>query len=129
MKWEPGALLGEFTTRSFGEYPSEENVSRLSQILEDCPHQKYSLSGRACKGILNRAKRRGKELPQELKAALIAQSVCKETESTDQIPQDATAQDGVGGGVTPLTQSTDPQLSVSKSEPVNLGGQRNPLAE
>ena len=94
MKWEPGALLGEFTTHSFGESPSEENVSRLSQILEDCPHPKYSLSGRACKGILNRAERRGKELPSELKAALIAQATVTE----------------------PHTQS------ASKNEPVNLGG-------
>ena len=82
MSWEAGQLLGDFTTRSFGESPSEENASRLSQILEDCPLPKYSLSAKACAGILNRAKRRGKELPKELKAALIAQSVCKETEST-----------------------------------------------
>ena len=94
MKWEPGVLLGEFTMHSFGESPSEENVSRLSQILEDCPHPKYSLSGRACKGILNRAERRGKELPSELKAALIAQATVTE----------------------PHTQS------ASKNEPVNLGG-------
>ena len=72
-----GALLGEFTTHSFGESPREENASRLSQILEDCPHQKYSLSAKACQGILNRAERRGKELPPELKAALEAQSVSK----------------------------------------------------
>ena len=69
-----GALLGEYTTRSFGECPSEENVSRLSQILEDCPLPKYSLSARACEGILRRAEKRGKELPAELKAALEAQS-------------------------------------------------------
>lgn len=98
MKWEDGALLGEYTTLSFGESPKEENVSRLSQILEDLPHPKYSLSARACQGILNRAERRGKELPPELKAALIAQSVCKATESTEQIPQDVMVQDGVGGG-------------------------------
>ena len=53
LKMVPGALLGEYTTHSFGESPREENVSRLSQILEDCPHPKYSLSARACQGILN----------------------------------------------------------------------------
>ena len=74
MSWEPGALLGEFTMRSFGEYPSEENASRLSQILEDSPHPKYYLSEKACLGILTRAERRGKELPPKLKAALLAQS-------------------------------------------------------
>ena len=65
-----GALLGEFTTRSFGEFPSEENASRLSQILEDCPLPKYSLSVTACEGILRRAEKRGKQLPPELKDAL-----------------------------------------------------------
>jgi len=124
--WGHGALLGEYTTRSFGESPSEENVSRLSQILEDCPLPKYSLSAKACQGILNRAERRGKELPPELKAALIAQanlsetdglnkkepttipdsemtipSVCKETESTEPTQPDATVADGVGGELHP----------------------------
>lgn len=74
MTWEGGALLGEFTTRSFGESPSEENASLLSQILEDSPHPKYFLSEKACLGILTRAERRGKELPPKLKAALLAQS-------------------------------------------------------
>ena len=74
MKWEDGALLGEYTMPSFGEYPSEENASVLSAILEDSPHPKYNLSEKACAGILNRAERRGKELPPELKAALITQS-------------------------------------------------------
>ena len=74
LKMAPGALLGEYTTRSFGECPREENVSRLSQILEDCPHPKYSLSAKACQGILNRAERRGKKLPEQLEAALVAQA-------------------------------------------------------
>ena len=73
----PGALLGEFTMHSFGESPREENVSRLSQILEDSAPQKYCLSARACQGILNRANRRGKELPAELKNALEAQCASK----------------------------------------------------
>ena len=69
----PFPSLGDFTMPSFGEYPSEENVSRLSQILEDSAPQKYSLSARACAGILNRAQNRGKELPRELKEALLRQ--------------------------------------------------------
>ena len=60
----------EFSTRSFGERPSAAVESRLSQILEDTPHQKYYLSARACAGILRRAERRGKKLPPELEAAL-----------------------------------------------------------
>ena len=67
-------MLGEYTTRSFGECPSEENVSRLSAILEDTPHPKYYLSAKACAGILRRAERHGKKLLEPLKAVLIQQS-------------------------------------------------------
>ena len=70
MSWEDGQLLGEYTMHSFGESPREENVSRLSQILEDSAQPKYYLSAKACAGILNRAQRRGKELPEILKQAL-----------------------------------------------------------
>ena len=70
MKWVNGALLGEYTMRSFGESPREENESRLSQILQDSAQQKYYLSARACAGILNRAQKRGKELPEILQQAL-----------------------------------------------------------
>lgn len=73
--WEDGgALLGEYTMRSFGESPKEGVESRLSQILQDDPLPKYCLSEKACQGILNRANRRGKELPKELKEALEAQA-------------------------------------------------------
>lgn len=68
-----GQLLGDFTMPSFGESPREENASRLSQILEDSAPQKYCLSARAVVGILNRAQKRGKELPPELKEALLRQ--------------------------------------------------------
>lgn len=74
MSWADGVLLGEYTMPSFGESPREENASLLSQILEDSPHPKYFLSEKACLGILTRAERRGKELPPELKAALLVQS-------------------------------------------------------
>lgn len=77
MKWEDGALLGEFTTRSFGASPSAGSESLLSQILEECPHPKYNLSARACIGVLRRAWRRGKELPEILEAALKLQ-ICRE---------------------------------------------------
>lgn len=74
MTWGGGALLGEYTMHSFGESPREENVLRLSQILEDCPLPKYSLSAKACQGILRRAEKRGKELPPELEKALRIQT-------------------------------------------------------
>lgn len=97
MRWEDGPLLGDFTMHSFGEQPKrlmdeclieephkDVSVSHLSQILEDYQHQKsysseedyqrymsrYYLSAKACQGILNRAAKRGKELPDVLKKAL-----------------------------------------------------------
>ena len=74
--WEMGGLLlGAYTMHSFGECPSEERESRLSQILEERPHLKYCLSAKACQGILRRADRRGKELPTQLRIALERQSV------------------------------------------------------
>lgn len=66
-------MLGDFTMHSFGESPREERESRLSQILTDSAHPKYSLSARACSGILARAERRGKQLPEILKTALMNQ--------------------------------------------------------
>lgn len=90
-----GALLGVYSIHSFGESPRDGAESRLSQILEATPHPKYYLSAKACRGILNRAARRGKDLPEALRKALEAQSIaCKETESTEQTPQDATEKDG-----------------------------------
>lgn len=70
MNWADGALLGAYTMLSFGECPNEENASRLSQILEVSPHSRFSLSAKACAGILNRAARRGKTLPAALALAL-----------------------------------------------------------
>lgn len=92
-------------TLNTGEKPRKNNPSRLSEVLEENADERYSLSAKACQGILNRAERRGKELPPELKAALEAQaktepSVCKETESTELTPQGVTGPDGAGGSYT-----------------------------
>lgn len=57
-----------------GESPREESESSLSQILEETPHKKYFLSAKACAGILKRAEKRGRELPEILKEALIRQA-------------------------------------------------------
>lgn len=78
--WETdGALRGEFSTLSFGEHPislfhNGDGESRLWQILEEEPHPKYYLSGKACRGILTRAERRQKEIPALLKATLEMQA-------------------------------------------------------
>ena len=55
--------LGECLMLNFGEYPNEEDVSTLSQILEVSVQEKYYLSQKACLGILKRASLRGKTLP------------------------------------------------------------------
>ena len=94
--WQTDGLsLGEYMTHSFGECPKDARESRLSQILEDKPHPKYCLSGKACQGILNRAKKRGKELPKILEDALL-QSVSK-------------SEQGVTGGVKESLSNTSGQ--------------------
>ena len=75
LMWQKDSILpGEHSMRSIGEYPREENVSTLSQILMVGVPEKYYLSPKACQGILRRASARGKELPQVLKRALERQA-------------------------------------------------------
>ena len=92
--WETaGALLGEFSMHSFGEHPislyhNGVGESHLSQILEDSPHPKYSLSAKACQGILNRANRRGKKLPDMLEKALVEQSLVPSKSEEDAVEEE-----------------------------------------
>ena len=66
---------GGSSTLNTGPAPlSEEDVFSLSQILQEAPPRKYYLSKTACLGILRRARERGKELPPQLKTALMAQA-------------------------------------------------------
>jgi len=60
-----------FLTLNLPEFHSGAVASSLSDILEtgDLP-QRYFLSAKACRGILRRAGKRGKELPLSLKSAL-----------------------------------------------------------
>ena len=79
-EWSNGMaarLPGECSTLNIGASPSVAEESFLSQILEAAPPEKYYLSARACEGILRRAERRGKDLPPELKAALVEQASCE----------------------------------------------------
>lgn len=69
--WEPaGALPGVSMMLNFGECPSDARESTLSQILQANAPEKYYLSARVSKGIIERAKKYGKELPQMLREAL-----------------------------------------------------------
>ena len=73
--WETVSVShGDALTRSIGEFPREEDVSILSQILMVGVPEKYYLSQKACLGILRRADARGKELPELLKKALLRQA-------------------------------------------------------
>ena len=66
-----GLWHGDSLMLNIGECPNVVKESRLSWILEDNVPQKYYLSARACQGILTRASRRGKALPELLKNALL----------------------------------------------------------
>ena len=82
-----GNLLGEFywelispwrggsSMLNTGPAPrSGEGACSLSRILQDEVPPKYYLARTACLGILRRAGERGKELPEQLKTALMLQS-------------------------------------------------------
>jgi len=73
--WEPGfpSLIG-FSTLATTAWPKDAKESFLSAILEANPHPRYYLTPTACRGILRRAKKRGKELPAVLEAALRRQA-------------------------------------------------------
>ena len=73
LELKPPILRGESLTLNTTESPSVVVESFLSQILEEQVPERYFLSARACQGILRRAERRGKKLPEQLEVALIAQ--------------------------------------------------------
>ena len=52
------------------EFHSEDAEFSLSSILTVNAPERYYLSPKACQGIINRANRRGKALPQMLREAL-----------------------------------------------------------
>ena len=71
-----------YLTLNIGEKPRVSNPTHLSEILELNADPKYNLSAKACRGILTRAERRGKQLPPILKTALENQIAISETESS-----------------------------------------------
>lgn len=66
-----GVWLGDRLMLNIGESPSAAKESLLSWILQVDAPEKYYLSARACRGILTRASRRGKKLPELLETALL----------------------------------------------------------
>jgi hypothetical protein len=62
---------GQFWMRNSSEFRNDGGASSLSEILETGPiDNRYYLSQKACRGILRRAEKRGKELPGQLRVAL-----------------------------------------------------------
>ena len=61
---------GPCWTRNSSESRNAAAACSLWQILEESVPEKYSLSPKACAGILRRAAKRGKKLPPILQAAL-----------------------------------------------------------
>ena len=74
-RWKTSGMVSrtECLTLSSSEFPSAAAVCLLSDILEtgDLP-QRFFLSATACQGILRRAEKRGKTLPEALHAALLS---------------------------------------------------------
>ena len=78
--------LGGPSTPNISSWHNDANVCSLSEVL--VPHsipQRYYLSSMACGGILNRAGRRGKELPTMLRRALQAVA---DAPNEPEIPED-----------------------------------------
>jgi hypothetical protein len=62
---------GGCLTPNISEWPNAAAVCLLSQVLEQTSiPPRYYLSPKACAGILRRAEKRGKQLPEQLRAAL-----------------------------------------------------------
>ena len=67
-----GQQSGGCLTLDGSEFPNDAVVSSLSQVLESSVDQKYCLSPQAARGILRRAEKRNKKLPERLEEALLA---------------------------------------------------------
>ena len=75
----------EFWTLNSSEWPKDAAVCSLSAVLEDngsVPQRLY-LSAKACAGILRRAEKRGKELPRQLRVALMAVAQTGQADTAD----------------------------------------------
>ena len=78
LHWPTQGLVtsnGECWIRSTSESPKGAVESSLSQVLETQVAARYSLSVKAAGGILLRAERRGRKLPEPLRQALVKLSM------------------------------------------------------
>ena len=96
--WEMDtALPGEPMTHNTGEFPRDVRESTLSQILDLNAPEKYSLSPKACAGIIRRAEKRGKELPDMLREALMETI-------------------GLAGGLTNIEEETEEEIMEDEDD-------------
>ena len=66
-----GQSLGESLMPNISDWPNAANVCSLSHVLETAPiPERYFLSSTACAGILRRADKRRRTLPEPLRKAL-----------------------------------------------------------
>jgi len=119
--WQSAGMVwhGEFWTASLpeyqtgrrvdsqGRYRNAAGVSTLSEVLEPTAQGKYSLSARACEGIIRRAEKRGKSLPKILMKAL--EWVISQDSSTTSGPN------GGGTAITSASPSTQSTATPSRS--------------
>ena len=118
---ENGRWPTERWTQNSGESPSDAPESTLSQILQEQPHPKYSLSATACLGILRRADKRGKTIIPILRQALERQA----------------AAGGHDLGIRPIVLDNHPQdsrigiredgMSPTLTEKMGTGGNNVPM--
>lgn len=88
-----------------GVCPNVVCASRLSSILQVGVPEKYYLSRKACEGILRRASRRGKQLPELLKSALEQQITSPQNGSSPHF----------GDPCHPLAATAHPPAAVCKT--------------
>ena len=98
LRRDSGLVLGTFwqtvfpshggqSTHNFSECPKDAEESRLSRILQGFAPRRYYLSTMACRGIIRRAKARGKPLPEALLRALEIQGNMASSGIPMELPQ------------------------------------------
>lgn len=98
LRRDSGLVLGTFwqtvfpshggqSTHNFSECPKDAEESRLSRILQGFAPRRYYLSTTACRGIIQRAKARGKPLPEALLRALEVQGGLAAPSLLEGLPQ------------------------------------------
>ena len=86
MSWPRSGTLwhGDCLMLNSSVWPNDGSVCSLSEALQSEVSQRYSLTPKACRGILARSERRGKQLPPQLEAAIRETASLSEIEPESQ---------------------------------------------